>query len=193
LSRSTLLVILIAVALAGGVGVFIARGRSRHQAAERRAASQLAAAMRRRALSLSAAEVGITQAVTDDDIWGVVADWSPGDGTATVVALADGSTSLYASFGGGVIGGHAHEPVRQASALLIQSVRQARAAFNPTVPMPLPGPRRARFYALSRHGLLGSIELSESELQASSQPLRTVFASLQAVITQLRLISSAGA
>jgi hypothetical protein len=37
--------------------------------------------------------------------WGVVMDWGVKNGTATIVAMSDGSASVYFSSGGGYIGG----------------------------------------------------------------------------------------
>jgi hypothetical protein len=42
-------------------------------------------------------------------------DWSMDNGTATLVAYDDGTTSLYTSTGGGVIGAGSHGEVRDAA------------------------------------------------------------------------------
>src|SRR5688572_16670054 len=51
-----------------------------------------------------------------DGIRAVVFDWGMGNGSATLVAFDDGTTSLYFSGGGGIIGAGAHDAVRRAAA-----------------------------------------------------------------------------
>src|SRR5438477_9066890 len=63
--------------------------------------------LRHRALHLAPEEVGIHP--SGDTPWGIVMDTTYPEGSASLVALEDGTASLYFSGGGGVIGGHAHE------------------------------------------------------------------------------------
>ncbi len=42
-------------------------------------------------------------------------DWIVSSAIATVVAFSDGSASVYFSSGGGLLGGQAHEPIRNAA------------------------------------------------------------------------------
>lgn len=57
-------------------------------------------------------------------VFGVIMDTTFASGTVTLVALADGTASLYASTGGGVIGGGAHERVAVAAPAASQDSRE---------------------------------------------------------------------
>ena len=67
--------------------------------------------LRERALNLEPSEVGIHSSEALPHVFGGVMDMAFPNGAATLVALSDGSTSLYTSGGGGVIGGGAHPTV----------------------------------------------------------------------------------
>ena len=61
--------------------------------------------------------VGATSAADSDEVKCVVMDWNLGGETvATLVAFADGTTSLYLTSGGGILGAGSHENVREAAA-----------------------------------------------------------------------------
>ena len=57
-------------------------------------------------------------------VWGVVVDLALEDGAATVVSLVDGTTSLYTSTGGGLIGGGTIEPIGLASEALVYAAER---------------------------------------------------------------------
>ena len=108
--------------------------------------------------------------------------------TATLFALSDGTTSLYLSSGGGVIGGHAHESVRQASGAFIKAGNDFLQHLKPCESCPLPAIGQTNFYALTDACILtaGAIEDDLGHARSSLSPL---FYAGQEVITQLRLIS----
>src|SRR5436305_12772026 len=56
------------------------------------------------------------------DVWGAVMDMAFPGGVASLVSLEDGSTSLYTSTGGGVIGGGAQPPVVEATQAFLAAV-----------------------------------------------------------------------
>src|SRR3954453_20298545 len=65
-------------------------------------------------------------------VWGVVIDIPKGADWATIVALGDGTTSMYTSSGGGVIGAGEHEVVRKANEQLLTVIeREALRALAP--------------------------------------------------------------
>ena len=59
-------------------------------------------------LSLDPATVGLHPSAELPRVWGALMEMGFPDGAATIVTLADGTTSLYTSEGGGVIGGGEH-------------------------------------------------------------------------------------
>ena len=60
------------------------------------------------------------------------------EAVATLVAVADGTTSLYFSNGGGVIGAGTHAAVAEASRALLETGRDALPALAPMEDPPLP-------------------------------------------------------
>jgi hypothetical protein len=110
---------------------------------------------------------------------------------ATLVAFADGSTSLYFSNGGGVIGAGEHESVRRAADELLSSAEQHIALFVPANRTPLPGLGRVCFYVHSFGGIQ-TAEAAEDDLGYGRHPLSNVFHSAQGVITAIRETTDLG-
>ena len=145
-------------------------------------------AMRDRALRTRRAEIGMADPPPDAPIWGLLMETGYPDATATLVALGDGTTSLYLSSGGGVIGGQAHEPVRQANAAFRMNAKRLRPNFRPTTAFPLPNEGRTVFYALTDGGVL-TAGAPTVDLGEGRHPLAPLFHAGHDVLTQLRLIS----
>jgi hypothetical protein len=61
--------------------------------------------LRTRILDLDPASAGLAQGPQHQVVWGALMETGYLRGTATLVTLADGTTSLYLSTGGGIIGG----------------------------------------------------------------------------------------
>src|SRR5512140_657648 len=60
--------------------------------------------LRMNALTRGPAEFGISRDRYPEDVWGILVEIGLEEGSLSLVVLADGSTSLYFSSGGGVIG-----------------------------------------------------------------------------------------
>ena len=112
--------------------------------------------------------------------------------TATLLALGDGTTSLYLSSGGGVIGGHAHRSVREANAALLETANDYYQHLKPSESFPLPATGHTLFYVLSDSGVLYGGG-REDDLGHGRHLLSPLFHAGHRVITQLRRMSeSAG-
>src|SRR5215831_4132356 len=57
--------------------------------------------LRKQALGFKREEIGLPAPAQSTEPWGVIMDWPVGNGTATVVAISDGTASIYLSSGGG--------------------------------------------------------------------------------------------
>src|SRR4029079_10470619 len=73
-------------------------------------------------------------------------------GTATIVAIADGSVSMYTSTGGGVIGAGEHAAVRAAGDGSRAAAAAARGDLQPTTDFPGPTPGEVRFQLRTEDG-----------------------------------------
>ncbi len=59
-------------------------------------------------------------------------------GSATAIALADGSASIYLSTGGGSIGGAGHESIRKAAQRMVSVAAKFQPQTKTTKDFPLP-------------------------------------------------------
>ena len=73
-------------------------------------------------------------------VWGALMDTGYPNGTATVVCLVDGTTSLYTSTGGGILGAGAHERVAVPSRHLLTVVEKHLNQMPPSTEDTLPDP-----------------------------------------------------
>jgi hypothetical protein len=108
-------------------------------------------------------------------------------GAATLVCLADGTTSLYTSTGGGIIGGGEHEAVALANAALLAVLEEHLPEMAPSTAASLPAPGRTVIQALTYDGRR-VFEAAEEELGEGRSTMSGVFYAAHDVITQLRLI-----
>ena len=103
-------------------------------------------------------------------------------GTATLVCLADGTTSLYTSSGFGIIGGGGHEAVVRANSELLGLLSQHLVQMAPSSDQSLPRDGRTIIRALTRAGQR-TFEDSDNELGDGRSPMSLVFRRAHAVIT----------
>jgi hypothetical protein len=108
---------------------------------------------------------------------------------ATLVAVADGTTSFYFSNGGGILGSGGHPPVAAAAkAWLARSSSNELAAAMTSAnggEFPLPTAGQVRFY-LVYPGRMLTAEAPEQDLVKKRHPLWPIFHEAQGVITQIR-------
>ena len=82
------------------------------------------------------------------DVSGLVVDVRGEGGFATVVSLADGTTSMYTSTGGGMIGAGAHAAVAEATRHLLTLVQQNLSLFPTGDNRQLPPEGLVRFHVV---------------------------------------------
>ena len=145
-------------------------------------------ALRHQALSIQRTEVNIPALPPEAPVWGILMETGYPEGTVTLFALSDGTTSLYLSSGGGVIGGHSHQSVRQANAELLETANQYYQHLEPTESFPLPAEKQTLFYVLTDSGVLSGYG-REDDLGIGQHPLSPLFHTGHRAITQLRLMS----
>lgn len=106
------------------------------------------------------------------------------NGTATLVCLRDGTTSLYTSSGFGIIGGGAHEAVVHANAALLAALTDELERLPASRDQSLPAVGRTVIRAMTYDGP----RAAEDDLGNGETSLSPVFHATHGVITQLRLI-----
>lgn len=146
------------------------------------------AAMRQMVLALAPEEIGLT-ADGGRQVWGVVMDTAMADGGwHTLVALADGTTSLYTSAAFGIIGAGTHESVRVASVALLELVEQRLDLFAPDPDDAVPRPGTVAIRALTFDGRR-AVVAPESDLGHGRHLASPVFHAVHEVIAQTRLVT----
>lgn len=123
----------------------------------------------------------------------VVMDWAVGDGAATLVAFDDGTTSLYLSSGGGVIGAGTHPIVQQAATEFRSEAERARSRFatvNEPDPYALPPRETAVFYLVTPAATWRSGPTDTARLAEGHDPLSRLWDAAQAVIAAIRQSSA---
>jgi len=140
--------------------------------------------LRTAALTRAPKDVGIS--VAPDKLFVVVVDLPRPTGTATLVTYADGSTSLYLSAGGGVIGAGGRRTVRTAANKLFTSAARAKSFATSTTSFPLPPPGEVTFYLRTPSGT-SAIRASEADLADHSHPAAALYEEAKSVVVELGL------
>jgi len=109
-------------------------------------------------------------------------------GTATLLSLADGTTSVHYSTGGGLLGRGDYAPVAQASKTLVAQAEGFLNLTSSAKEFPLPETGQVRFIFLTFTGVYTVIAPAIS-LASHTHPLTPIFINAQEVLSQLRLLA----
>jgi hypothetical protein len=124
--------------------------------------------------------------VSTAGVYGVVMDWGVENGLATLVAIADGGTSLYAG-AGGFLGGHAVPVIREAGRRFLDAADGFVDEFPVTTVHPTPRPGHVIFHILTTAGVRTSPEIDIATLAPDKPGVSQLFGAAQGVITQIRV------
>jgi hypothetical protein len=110
-------------------------------------------------------------------------------GSATIVAVADGSVSMYTSSGGGVLGAGDHVAVRAAATRFRVATGEHRPHFRAVETYPPPSPEgQVAFLARFADARLAAAA-PETLLRSGRHPLAGLYAVGQDLLTEIRLAS----
>jgi hypothetical protein len=111
-------------------------------------------------------------------------------GAATLVAMGEGSVSMYFSSGGGIIGGgEGHESVRGAGLAFVKASADFLHLMEPADSFPYPPANHVRFYVLTPERIYTYLA-DQNELGNNRDPLGPLFHFGDRTITELRLVSN---
>lgn len=122
-----------------------------------------------------------------NEVWGVVMETGYSEAVASLVALADGTVSLYFSNGGGIIGLGPHAGPHRAAQSFLSASQQFSKQAHPTKNYPLPKPSYTRFYLLTGNGVL-TAEAKEDDLGNNRLPLSPLFYKGHELISEIRAV-----
>jgi hypothetical protein len=144
--------------------------------------------LRNQVLSVKPGDIGVSPTSDMPVVWGVLMETAYPKAVVTLVSLADRTTSLYFSNGGGVIGAGEHAEVAQATIGLISLAQQFHSQMQPTASFPTPAVGKVRFYLLTFSGVL-TAEADEQDLGHERHQLSPLFHKGHEVIGNVRLTS----
>jgi hypothetical protein len=147
--------------------------------------AQVYAGLRRQVIDLQADQLGGEFA--EAPILALLMETGYEKAVATLVAVADGTTSLYFSTGGGIIGAGAHESVAKVSHRWLEAGATFLEQLEPVADPPLPAPGQTQFVAVTNDGLRAAVA-PEEDLGRNRHALSPLFYAAEGVITQVRLI-----
>jgi hypothetical protein len=144
--------------------------------------------MREQVLTMSPLELGVVSGPGHLRIWSVLMETGYPEAVASLVTIADDTTSLHFSNGGGIIGAGQHAAVRSAANRFIALADSYADALAIAGEHPLPSVGRVRFYARAFDGLR-TLEASVTELGENRHPLSPLFHAGHEVIAAVRAVS----
>ena len=128
----------------------------------------------------------IPETLSGQRVIAAVVDQNVGSGTATLACVADGSTSLYYSNGGGELGlGHAHPAVREATRTFLAAAGAACPLLERTEDCPLPAPGQAAVHLITGEGVFRQV-FDLDCLETYSDALRELEGLYEGVLAAIR-------
>lgn len=142
--------------------------------------------LREQVLTTSPGEVGISPSEENPNVWGILMETGlpEGKGVYTLVLLADGTTSLYLSQGGGILGGGGHEAIAKATKARVTEAEKYYKELPQTTSYPLPAVGNVRFFFLIYSGVR-TVEVDQIELGENKHQLSPFFHGCHNVLTLL--------
>ncbi|OGR81070.1 MAG: hypothetical protein A2X32_09000 [Elusimicrobia bacterium GWC2_64_44] len=147
--------------------------------------------LREMALKSTPTELGIDVEKLPGPLYGVVMDFTVSDVLGTLVAFVGGEASLYLSSGGGVVGGGAHETVREAAFGLVMNTNEHVGKMRRVEGFPPPKTGEVVFYGLTKTGVLTVTEAEEKLVDRASD-VWPIYYSAQELISELREVAVKG-
>ena len=144
--------------------------------------------LRKAFLTMPSERAGIERSSEFPRVWGVVMDWPIGQEIATLVALADGSASVYTTGTFGIIGGIGHKDVRTAAKALVKKADEYYDVSSPNSDLSYPGLDHVRFY-FRTFGGTRVVEVPLVTVMDERGRHSDLFGLAQNVIGQLRMAS----
>jgi len=155
--------------------------------AENTSPGQMSDELRSMVLNLNPADIGINTENFPHPVYAVVMETGFPEGSFTLSALADGSTSLYYNNGGGIIGGGEHDNVREATGYFLSGAQHFYKEGQKVTSFPRPKAGNVIFYFISFDGVYSYVAV-EDDLGNERDKLSNLFFAAHNVITELRTI-----
>lgn len=119
---------------------------------------------------------------------GAAMDWGVGNGLATLVAMEDGTVSLYLKPGGGLLGAGGYGEVASAAERFRAAVQDVRGRMTATRSFPAPGRDAMVFYLLTDTGTLSSGIVAGNAVRVATHVLAPASDAAQALLAAIRRV-----
>lgn len=134
--------------------------------------------------------MGIKPSESMPNVWGVLMEFWLNRAVVTIVSLADGTTSMYFSSGGSIIGSGAYPKPAAISRQFIEVAESFLSVIPQSIACPMPKDGNVRFHLLTFDGY-HSIEVVESDVENISHQFFSLYSCGQKVITEIRIHTEA--
>jgi hypothetical protein len=171
----------------------IPHGRSRGETgsphATRPAAATAYLGLRSLVLEGTRANFGLGPGSSATQPFAVVSDWSDPEGTTTIIAIADGSASVYHSNGAASIGGgQSHESIRDAALKAVEAAAVLQPQMHPTSEFPLPSGGQVSFYVVTDEGVF-TATAAQDDLVNNRSPFSPLAAAAQSIVSEYQHVA----
>lgn len=146
--------------------------------------------LREMAITMAPSKLGFTPDADYPNVYGVLVDWPFGDQVVTVLALRDGTGSLYTTATFAITGGSRRPAIRAAATRLVRTAERFATAGRQVSSFPYPEGGTVYYYLLTYAGVRrcqGDMEA----IERGADPTTALFLAAQDEITALRLASEA--
>ena len=141
--------------------------------------------LRKQVITLKLDKIGIDPKKYKNQVYAILMETVYGDVTASLVSIADGTTSLYFSNGGGIIGAGEYSNVKKAALKFIVKSEEYLKSAKLTTVFPLPKKGEVKFYLISKKGIY-TYTASENKLGNRKDKFSELFYAAQYVISEIR-------
>ncbi len=144
--------------------------------------------LRNLVLTLDPDRVGAGGEQREDAVWGVLMEFCVTNAQVTLAGLADGTTSMYLSSGGGIIGAGSKPAVAEQTRQWLQLARHFVSQTTVTTEFPVVVAGQVQFYLLTPHAKR-VVRVDEEQLRHGEHPLCPLFAQGHEVLAAVRIHS----
>jgi hypothetical protein len=141
--------------------------------------------LRKQALELKPSQLHVEGKTS---VLAVLMDMGLEGGVVSVVAVADGTASMYISNGGGILGSGEHDSVKTSAHAFISEAGKHLPELKLVTSFPVPNPGNIIFYIVTPDGVYASSQRPGTDIEQSGDGLFKLYVGGQALITQIRLI-----
>lgn len=145
--------------------------------------------LRNRIFNMSPKSAGVTLE-SETEPWSIIMDMGFKKSMATLVALKDGTASLYFSTGGGIAGGREYKNISDFAKDFVVSSANFIPLMQKTLSYPLPAEGEVNIYVLTASGIFSSGPTREEDLACGMDKFSRLFSSGEEVVSALRQLGS---